>query len=96
MQIEFSAPVVRWDKRVESWFFVTMPQELSEDIRELPAPPRGFGSLRVRARIGATRWTTSIFPGTEGYLLPLKRQVRESASLAEGDIAEVELEIIDL
>ena len=53
MRIEFDGEVILWDARDDSsWFFVTLPEELSEDIKELPRPPRGFGSLRVRARIG--------------------------------------------
>ena len=66
MRIEFDGEVILWDARDDSsWFFVTLPEELSDDIKELPRPPRGFGSLRVRARIGSTHWSTSIFPGSK-------------------------------
>ena len=97
MRIEFDGEVILWDARDDSsWFFVTLPEELSEDIKELPRPPRGFGSLRVRARIGSTHWSTSIFPGSEGYVLPLKKAVRDAEGLALGVVAAVELELIDL
>lgn len=96
VRIAFESEVVRWDARTESWFFVHVPEELSTDIRELPAPPRGFGSLRVEARIGATTWRTSIFPGRDGYSLPLKRAVRDAESLSEGDVVTVNVDIIDL
>ncbi|MGM1016641.1 MAG: DUF1905 domain-containing protein [Actinomycetota bacterium] len=96
MRIEFESPVTRWDARVDSWFFATMPEELSVELRELPAPARGFGSLRVRARIGASVWTTSIFFSGSAFVLPLKRAIREAQAIGEGDLVTVDLEILDL
>ena len=96
MQIEFESAVTRWDKRVESWFFATMPEELSLELRELPSPPRGFGSLRVRARIGSSIWTTSIFFSGSAFVLPLKKAIRQEQAIAEGDVVTVDLDIIDL
>lgn len=96
MRIEFDSPVTRWDKRVDSWYFATMPEELSVELRELPSPPRGFGSLRVRARIGATVWNTSVFFSGSAFVLPLKRAVRDSCGIGEGDVVTVDLDVIDL
>lgn len=96
MRIEFDSTVTRWSSRVDSWFFATLPEELSLDIRELPSPPRGFGSLRVRARIGETEWATSIFFSGSAFVLPLKKQIRQAESIDEGDVVTVELEILDV
>ena len=99
MIIEFDSDVFRWDARVEtSWYFTAVPQELSDDIRELPRPPRGFGSVRVRARVGGSEWTTSIFPGSGGsaYVLPLKKAVRDAESLVDGGPVTVRLEVLDM
>ena len=96
MQIEFDAEVRRWDARADSWYFAVVPEELSADIRELPAPPRGFGALRVRVRVGATRWATSIFFSRGTYSLPLKRAVREAERIEDGDVIRIELEVVDL
>lgn len=96
MRIEFESPVTRWDKRVDSWYFATMPEELSVELRELPSPPRGFGSLRVQARIGATIWNTSIFFSDGAFVLPLKKAVRDSCGIAEGEVITVDLDILDL
>ena len=99
MIIEFVSDVFRWDARVEtSWYFTAVPQELSDDIRELPRPPRGFGSVRVRARVGGSEWTTSIFPGSGGssYVLPLKKAVRDAESLVDGGPVTVRLEVLDV
>ena len=62
MIVEFDGEIFRWDVRTDSWFFTALPVDLSEQIREIPRPFRGFGSVRVRARIGDYEWRTSIFP----------------------------------
>lgn len=96
VRIEFDSDVWRWAARTDAWFFATVPEELSAEIHELPAPPRGFSSLRVQARIGLTRWRTSIFYDGSAYVLPLKRAVRDAEGFGEGDVIVVELEILDL
>lgn len=99
MIVAFDAELWNWDaRRADSWTFVSLPAEASEDIRELTdGSRRGFGSVRVRAAIGASRWTTSIFPdGKRGcYVLPVKRAVRKAEQLDTGDIASVTVELLD-
>jgi hypothetical protein len=97
--VEFEARLWEWDARPgESWIFVSLPEDASEEIRELSAGTRrGFGSVRVRAQIGGTTWKTSIFPGSGGpYVLPLKREVRTAQRLGTGDTAAVSVELLDL
>ena len=55
---------------------------------------RGFGSVRVTARVGGSRWQTSLFPQkTGGWFLPIKKPVRLAEGFEEGDEVEVELEL---
>jgi len=95
--IEFDGEIFRWEARADSaWFFTAVPAELSDDIREIPRPARGFGSVRVHARIGGSAWTTSIFPSSDGsYVLPLKKTVRDAESLVDGSAVSVHLEVLD-
>lgn len=98
MIIEFDGEVFRWAARDDSaWFFTAVPAELSAEIREIPRPYRGFGSVRVRARIGGTQWSTSIFPSSDSgsYVLPLKKSVRDAEDLADGGPVTVRLEVLD-
>jgi hypothetical protein len=97
MIIEFDGEIFRWDAREDAaWFFTSVPPELSEEIREIPRPYRGFGSVRVRARVGGSEWSTSIFPGSDGvYVLPLKKKVRDAESLVDGGPVTVRLEVLD-
>jgi hypothetical protein len=56
---------------------------------------RGFGSVKVGVRIGASHWQTSVFPqkSTGGWFLPVKKAIRLAEGLSEGDVVEVELEL---
>ena len=100
MVVVFDAEFWRWDaRRADSWIFVSLPAEASEEIRDLAAGPRrGFGSLRVRVTVGDSTLTTSIFPDSVrgGYVLPIKRAVRKAEDLDVGDFATVTVELIDL
>lgn len=56
---------------------------------------RGFGSIRVRAQIGKTEWTTSIFPAKGGiYLLPIKAIVRQKEEIDTDDMVVVRLTML--
>jgi hypothetical protein len=78
------------------WHFLTVPQEISGDIAERTTGARaGFGSVRVTAVVGASRWCTSLFPDakTRAYLLPVKKSIRAAAGLQAGDVVDVEIEV---
>ena len=78
------------------WYFVTVPDEESYEIRAHAfGNPRGFGSVRVEAKIGEVSWRTSVFPlNSGGYLLPLKAEVRRKANIGAGDQVTIELELL--
>jgi hypothetical protein len=96
--VVFDAELWLWDaRRADAWVFVGLPVGESEEIRDLAGGlRRGFGSLRVRATIGSSTWTTSIFPGRAGYVLPVKRSIRVAEALDVGDTATVTVELIDV
>ena len=74
----FTAELWRW-KAQESWFFVTVPPDESAPIRERPRPPRGFGSVRVRATIGGDDVDLGPSPTACGaHVLPVKKTVRRA------------------
>lgn len=94
--IAFTAPLWLWTGGQGSWHFITVPEEHSDEIRaQAFAGPRGFGSVRVEARIGGVRWRTSVFPQKSGtYLLPIKAEVRRRTGTAPGDEVAVSLELV--
>ena len=103
--ITLTAPLWLWSGEGGSWHFITVPEELSSEIRAQGLARRGgFGSVRVEATINgpstgsgqAVTWRTSVFPQKSGgYILPVKAEVRRRASIAAGDEVSLTLELID-
>lgn len=91
----FVGEVWRWQDG--SWFFVTLPADLSADLRMDAGPPRGFGSVRVEARVGDSVWRTSVFPQKEtgSFVLPVKKAIRLAEGLDDGDSCEVVLRLVE-
>ena len=98
MEFVFEAELWIWDaRRDDSWTFVSLPADVSEEISELTAGSRrGFGAVRVRVRVGATTWRTSVFPDKASgcYVLPVKRAVRKAESVEAGDVLTVAVELL--
>ena len=99
MVIDFDAELWIWDaRRDETWTFVSLPADTSAEIRDRTAGlRRGFGSLRVRVRLGRSTWATSIFPDStrDTYVLPVKRAVRTAEGVEAGDVVRVAVELLD-
>ncbi|MEQ1754753.1 MAG: DUF1905 domain-containing protein [Micropepsaceae bacterium] len=92
----FKAKLWAWQGGNASWHFLTLPKKLSAEIRFFTAlPKRGFGSVRVEARIGGSVWKTSLFPSKQqgSYILPVKAGVRQAELLAPGKAATVTLRV---
>ena len=72
---------------------MTIPQAYADDIADAVPKGPGFGSVKVTVTIGATTWSTSLFPSKElgSYVLPVKRSVRRSKGLEIGEVATVSL-----
>jgi hypothetical protein len=88
-QYSFAAELWIWDVATKgSWFFVTVPEDVSDALRFEASEPRGFGSVRVEATIGNSVWKTSVFPLSDQpgcYILPVKKAVRTAEGIGEGD-----------
>lgn len=91
----FTGELWRWQDG--SWYFVTLPPDLSADLRMDAGPPRGFGSVRVEAEVGASVWRTSVFPQKEtgSFVLPVKKAIRTAEGLHDGDACEVVLRLLE-
>jgi len=80
-----------------SWFFVTLPQQQSDEIADLAPKGPGFGSVKVNVTLGSSEWSTSLFPSREhaAYVLPIKRAVRDREEIDVGDEVAVVVAVID-
>ena len=93
MEIAFEGEVWYW-RGPSPFHFVTVPPEGAELIHAVaPTLTYGWGCIPVRGRVGATAFTTSLFPREGGYVVPLKAAVRAAEGLELGDLASVVLEV---
>jgi hypothetical protein len=93
VDVVFAGCVFEWRGPAPYWF-VAVPPEQCDDIREVAAQASyGWGVIPVEARIGEVVFTTSLFPKDGGYLLPVKNAVRIPQGLAAGDEVGVSMTV---
>lgn len=80
MELTFTGPVVEWRGPAPYWFLAVPPEE-SEDIKEAARGLEYWGQVAVEVRIGDTEFTTALFPKDGRYLVPLKVAARRAAGL---------------
>ena len=93
MDMEFTGEVWFW-RGPSPFHFVTVPEhhcdELNDVAREVSY---GWGMIPAGARIGGTKWNTSLFPKNGGYIVPIKDKVRRAESIEVGDLVTVVLTV---
>lgn len=93
MELEFSGDVWFW-RGPSPWHFVTVPDEECGALEAVAAQVSyGWGMIPVRARIGPTTWTTSLFPKDGAYVVPLKFAVLRAEEIEIGDVVSVRLTV---
>jgi Domain of unknown function (DUF1905) len=91
--LEFSGVVWFW-RGPAPWYFVTVPQAECEQLKDTsPEVSYGWGMIPATVRIGATVWTTSLFPKDGRYVVPVKSGVRKAEHLDDGDTVTMSLRI---
>ncbi|MGD9810736.1 MAG: DUF1905 domain-containing protein [Sphingobium sp.] len=94
--IDATGPLVRWSSDKASWYFILLTGDVVGEIH-FAAMGRtgGFGSVRVTAMIGGSRWQTSLFPDRKsgGFVLPVKAAIRKAEALTEDMRIDVKLQI---
>jgi hypothetical protein len=95
MDLEFSGEIWFW-KGPSPWHFVTVPDEECSRLEATSAfVSYGWGMIPVTARIGGTRWPTSLWPKDGRYIVPVKARVRRAEGLEVGDVVSVRL-VVDV
>lgn len=93
MEFEFSGELWTW-RGPAPYHFVTVPEEACAALAAVaPAVSYGWGMIPVRARIGRTAWTTSLFPKDGAYLVPIRDAVRRSEELEVGQAVALSLHV---
>jgi Domain of unknown function (DUF1905) len=95
MDLEFSGEMWFW-KGPAPFHFITVPEEPSAQLAAASASVTyGWGMIPVSAQIGATEWTTSLFPKDGQYIVPVKASVQKAEGLEIGDLVKVRL-VVDV
>lgn len=93
MNVQVTGELWFW-KGPAPWHFVTVPEPECAELEAASAlVSYGWGMIPVRAVIGDTTWTTSLFPKDGQYLVPVKTAVRKAEGLEVGDPVTVHLTV---
>ena len=101
--VRFSAPLVHWSlEQYHELGYVRIDGAAEEAIKSYElmrrlelGKRRGFGSVKVNVTLGGSHWSTSVFPNKEtGWFLPIKKAIQRAEGLSEGDLLEIELELL--
>jgi hypothetical protein len=93
MEFDLAGELFEW-RGPSPYHFIRVPEEVADAIREVAnLVTYGWGVIPVTVRIGASTFTTALFPRDGGYLVPIKDRVRRAEGLALGDLVSLELAI---
>ncbi|MFE5342384.1 DUF1905 domain-containing protein [Isoptericola sp. NPDC056578] len=91
MELEVRGEVFQW-RGPAPYYYVAVPDAEAEQIAAVaPLVTYGWGVIPVTGRLGATTFTTSLFPKDGGHLVPLKDAVRRPEGVDDGDEVVVRL-----
>ena len=81
MELEFDGVIFHW-RGPSPFHFVAVPEPESALLQSASKIiTYGWGMIPVTATVGATTWTTSLFPKDGGYLVPIKDKIRKTEGL---------------
>ena len=94
---DYVARTKLWRYKASSWYFANLSVKQSAAIKaRFGSTARGWGSIRVRLKVGDTEWSTSLFPDKKSktYLFAIKAAVRKAESLSAGKGFTVKVHVL--
>ncbi len=93
LELEFAGEIFQW-RGPAPYYFVQVPKEQSLELKAVAAGLSYYrGMIRVQVRIGASEWTTALWPKDGQYVVPLKDLVRKPLGLVDGDTVTIHLAV---
>ena len=86
----FDGEIIEW-RGPAPYYFVAMSEVDSAELKEEARSLIYWGQVPVHVVVGATEFTTALFPKDGRYLVPLKDAVRRAEGIGEGDVVAVAL-----
>ena len=85
MDLEFAGEVVWW-RGPAPYHFVALPEPQAARLRVVASRVTyGWGCIPATVSLGATTFTTSIFPRDGGFMVPVKVAARRAEGVELGD-----------
>ena len=92
--IAFDAEIIHW-RGPAPYLFVAIPEEhVGEVSYAARLASYGWGCVPVEARIGATGFTSSLFPKDGTWMLPVKVAVQRAERVGLGDRVSVVMRVV--
>lgn len=93
VEFAFSGTVVEW-RGPSPYHFVVVPGDDAAEIADVAASVTYvWGMIPVEVRIGSTVFTTSLWPRSGTYYLPLRDAVRAEHGIGIGDRVKVRMRL---
>jgi hypothetical protein len=85
---------VWWWRGPSPYHFVTVSDADAEELKAIsPDVSYGWGMIPVAGTLGATSFTTALWPKNGSYVVPLKDAVRAAEDVELGDEVTVHLRV---
>ncbi|WP_308113272.1 DUF1905 domain-containing protein [Antribacter soli] len=95
MELRFGGEVVWW-RGPAPFHFVALPEPEAARLRAVASRVTyGWGCIPATVTLGATMFTTSIFPKDGGFLVPVKTAARRAEGVELGDDVRLVVVIAD-
>ncbi|WP_114853984.1 DUF1905 domain-containing protein [Brachybacterium sp. YJGR34] len=93
MRLAVTGTLIEW-RGPAPFVFLPVPAEEVDAIAAIAREVTyGWGAIPATVRIGATEYTTSLFPRDGGYLVPVKLAVQRAEQVDLGDEVRADLRI---
>jgi hypothetical protein len=91
IELDFAGELWYW-RGPAPYHFITVPTDGARTIQSVAADVTyGWGMIPAEVRIGASAWTTALWPKDGGYVVPIKDRYRKAERLVLGDIVAIRL-----
>ena len=91
--LSFETDIIEW-RGPPPYLFAPVPDHLVGEVHYAAREASyGWGMVPVKAQIGGTEFTTSLFRRGDTYVLPIKVAVQRAEGLGLGDRVAVRMEI---
>ncbi|MCW1888192.1 MAG: DUF1905 domain-containing protein [Candidatus Moranbacteria bacterium] len=92
---KIKAKVFVYSVEATSWYFVSVGEKVSEEIKMMATKKVGFGFVPVEVTVGKTTWKTTLFPSKDKpYILALKKDVRRREDIHKDETVKISFRLI--